>query len=272
MRKSTCLVLAALIAVPAAAHDFWLQPARFIVEPGAALPATLQVGHGKFRQRSPIPAGRIVAMQSVGPGGVVDQRSGLNVGKPGDDMRLRFGRSGTYVVALQTNRTPTTLPALRFNDYLNAEGLTPAIAHRARTGASDNPGREVYSRRAKALVQVGAVTSGQAAVTRPVGMTLEIVPEKNPYAMKPAEPLPVRVLFEGRPLAGALVKLTDLGADEKPVAMHRTDGAGRAVFSVPYGGAWLLNVIWTKPLPNNSAADYDTTFSSLSFAFPGRDR
>ena len=40
-----------MIAVPAAAHDFWIQPNKFQIEPGAAIAATFQIGHGKFRDR-----------------------------------------------------------------------------------------------------------------------------------------------------------------------------------------------------------------------------
>jgi uncharacterized GH25 family protein len=78
----------------------------------------------------------------------------------------------------------------------------------------------------------------------------------------------VRVLFEGRPLPGALVKLTNLDADEKPVAMQRTDAAGRAVFTAPRSGSWLLNVVWTKPISGDRRGDFDTTFSSLTWGYP----
>jgi len=34
---------------------------------------------------------------------------------------------------------------------------------------------------------------------------------------------------------------------------------------MPERGNWLLNVIWTKPLPATDEADFETIFSSLSF-------
>jgi hypothetical protein len=36
---------------------------------------------------------------------------------------------------------------------------------------------------------------------------------------------------------------------------------------VPPGGKWLLNVIWTQIAPASSDADFETTFSSLSFGY-----
>jgi uncharacterized GH25 family protein len=81
--------------------------------------------------------------------------------------------------------------------------------------------------------------------------------------------LPVQVFFKGRPLAGALVKLTNLEFDVRPVATHLTDSSGRAQFEVPRTGDWLINVIWTQPIKGNPNADFETTFSSLSFGYSG---
>lgn len=258
-------VLAA--AGPAAAHDFWVQPARFQATPQAALPLTLQVGHGPQRQRSPIALRRIVRFEALGPGGAVDLRSGLHPGQAAEDGQIRLPAAGTFVVVLQTDdHAQSRLPALRFNDYLAAEGLTPALEARRRAHRSDVDGAERYSRCAKTLVQVGA--DGASRATQPLGLPLEIVPEVDPYAARRPPRLPVRVLYQGRPLAGALVKLTDLAHDAEPLAVQRTDAAGRAVFAMPTKGDWLLNVVWTRPLPATDEVDFETVFSSLAFGLP----
>jgi uncharacterized GH25 family protein len=113
-----------------------------------------------------------------------------------------------------------------------------------------------------------AAASAQTQVTRPLGLPLEIVPEQSPYAEPRSATLPVRVIYEGHPLAGALVKLTRLESDATPFETHVTDRSGRAVFAMPHNGTWLLNVIWTKPQPKTAETDYETVFSSLSFGFP----
>jgi hypothetical protein len=228
---------------------------------------SVQVGHGAARETWSLDPARILVYRSIGPAGVVDRRSGLR-GGPGPQV-LGFSEPGTHVVALQTNHATSNLPAARFNDFLKEEGLAPALRLRERSGKSGAPGREIYSRRAKALVQVGRSDgAAQRHVTAPVGFSLEIVPERNPHTLKRGEALPVRVIYEGRPLAGALVKLTNLDNDAKPVATARTNLAGRASFDIPRRGAWLLNVVWTKPLKGRPGADFDTTFSSLAFGFP----
>jgi uncharacterized GH25 family protein len=256
-------------AAPASTHDFWLQPNEYWVSPAAQTPMTVQVGHGPFRQRSPIPLTRITRFQAFGPGGeVTDMRGHLQLGEKAMDGELQFSGVGTYVLVLETdNRAQSHLPAIRFNDYLKVEGLTPALEQRARTQRMQEDGSENYSRCAKSIVQVGPAGSSQLQVLKPIGLPLEIVPEQSPYAEPRPSSLPVRVIYEGQPLAGALVKLTNLDQDDAPFETHVTDQAGRATFGMPGSGSWLLNVIWTKVLPKSRETDFETTFSSLSFGF-----
>jgi uncharacterized GH25 family protein len=265
------LVLQACCVTSAVAHDFWMEPGEYWLKPDAVTPMTLQVGHGPFRQRSPISLSRITRFDAITPNGALaDLRGNLHPGGAAEDAEIHFQNAGTYVLVLQTDdRAESHLPALRFNDYLEVEGLTPALEQRVRARRMDADGSENYSRCAKAIVQIGPSSAGsQAQVTKPLGLPLEIVPEQPPYAEPRPDSLPVRVLYEGRPLPGALVKLTRLEHDEVPFETRLTDRSGRTSFTMPKGGTWLLNVIWTKPLPSSRATDFETIFSSLSFGFP----
>jgi uncharacterized GH25 family protein len=264
------LLMGLTYGVLAGAHDFWVQPAEYWLQPQVASSVTLQVGHGPFRQRSPIPLKRITRFEAIGPDGIAtDLRSALHVGGKVDDGTLTFTKPGTYVVVLETdNRAQSHLPAIRFNDYLKVEGLTPALEQRERLHQTDRDGSENYSRRAKSIVQIGPPdANSQRQVTRPLGLPLEIVPEENPYARPQPRALPVQVIYEGQPLEGALVKLTHLENDAAPTETHLTDHMGRATFVMPTEGSWLLSVIWTNPLPRSRETDFETIFSSLSFGF-----
>ncbi|CAN5444858.1 hypothetical protein BH10PSE5_BH10PSE5_12200 [soil metagenome] len=260
--------LAGALTTAAAAHDVWLQPASFWTAPLSTVVTSIQVGHGQFRERW-VSIPRVISFYSLGPNGRVDRMKELRASSADADHPLNFAAPGTQILVMQSNHAQSELPGLRFNAYIKDEGMTPALELRGRTRSNDQPGREIYSRRAKALVQVGPPSAKpQPHVTRPIGLTLEIVPEINPYAPGAGETLPVRVIYEGRPLAGALVKLNNLDFDGRPVEQFRTDAAGRAVFHVPRTGSWQLNVIWTKPIKGDTKADFDTTFSSLTFGFP----
>ena len=271
MRKLSFFILALAGAASASAHDLWIQPSSFSAPAGGAVPFSILVGHGKDRENWGVRSDRILLLRSIGPDGrVINLMPLIRPNSAAPALNLRFPNPGTHLIAMQSNHAQSDLPGARFNEYLKEEGLTPAILHRQRTGANARPGREIYSRRAKSLVQIGKVDprAGSPATKR-LGLSLEIVPERDPYRLARGEDLPVRIFFEGRPLTGALVKLTNLDADAKPVAMKLSDGAGRAGFNVPRKGKWLLNVVWTKQIAGNPRADYETTFSSFTFGYPG---
>jgi hypothetical protein len=203
-------------------------------------------------------------------GTVIDLREQLQLGQAAQDGDFRLATPGVYILVLQTDdQAQTHLPSIRFNDYLQVEGLTPALEQRARLHQMDADGSERYSRCAKSIVRVGSLGSqSQDQTNTPVGLPLEIVPETNPYSTPQSATFPIRVIYAGHPLPGALVKLTNLEHDAAAFEMHLTDRGGHAIFTMPSSGTWLLNVIWTKASGPLDETDFETVFSSLSFGFP----
>jgi uncharacterized GH25 family protein len=270
MNAARTSVLCALLmtSMVSQAHEFWIQPKQFSWQPAQAMPLSLLVGHSDHSARSKIPSRRITRFEVIGPRDeALDLRSKL---QPGVDTELRFDAPGAYVVVLATdNQARSDLAADRFNEYLRAEGLTTALSVREQTGRMQAEGSERYSRQAKSIVQVGGPQQ-QSRVTEAVGLRLEIVPEINPYAEPRSTQLPVHVLFEGQPLTGALVKMSNPGDASKGAISRVTDVQGRVVFDMPSQGQWLLHVTWTKPLPGSDEADFDTVFASLTFGLPER--
>ncbi|MBV9529223.1 MAG: DUF4198 domain-containing protein [Sphingomonas sp.] len=132
----------------------------------------------------------------------------------------------------------------------------------------NSTGRERYSRRAKAIVEVGPVTpKDQQTATKPIGLKLEIVPDISPYALPPSRLLPIHVLYDNHLLPNATVMLTDLAHDATPLQTVVTDRNGKAVFKIPAAGNLLLNVLWSERVKGDPAFDFDTTFSSLTFGY-----
>lgn len=269
MKIAVAAALVIFAAAPAVAHDFWIQPQRFQVPPNADLSVTFQIGHGEARERYGNNA-RIILLGDFFNGQRRDRRAQLRDSGPADFV-TRFAEPGLHVLGLQTSYAFSELPPARFNDYAKEEGLASVLAARKRDGTLNRPGRERYSRRAKALIQVGAQGgSNQALATKPIGLKLEIVPDRNPYALGASRTLPLHVVYNGKRLPNATVKLTSLEADERPVAIAVTDAEGRAKFQVPAKGNWLLNVVWAEPA-QDAKVDFDTIFSSLTFGYGSAD-
>ncbi|MBC7768923.1 MAG: DUF4198 domain-containing protein [Phycisphaerales bacterium] len=267
--RTACLSvsLALAFAGSAEAHDFWLQPEHFHVEPSANIDTLMYVGHGADRQTWGVAASRITTLRTIGAAGAVDARTALGGRDVAGQATFRFAEPGFYIFALESSEAVSTLPSAPFQAYARDEGLTAVLRHRQQARTTRREGREIYSRRAKAIVQVGSADETTSAhITRPLGLTLEIVPERNPSALTGAQRLPVLVYYRGTPLPGARVTLTNLLDDAHALAAPRTDRNGRAVFAIPGAGAYLLNVVWSRPLEGDPRAEYETIFSSLTFA------
>ena len=265
MRAAVLLLIGLGIARASHAHEFWVQPGEFQLAPGTTLSVALHVGDGPTRQRSPIPLHRITRFDAFGPSGdPLDVRASLAATAKRDVV---LDVPGTYVLTLATdNRAYSRQSAERFNAYLETEGLTPALEHRARTHQMHVDGFERYSRAAKSIVLVGAPGArSQLHVTKPLGLPLEIVPLVNPYGQPRPTSFPVRVVYEGQVLPGALVKLISLEQNLAPVDAKRSDSLGLATFAMPQTGTWLVSVVWTKRLENSPDADFETHFASLTF-------
>lgn len=263
MRFKPFLALAGLIAAPLSAHDFWIDAASYRL----AAPGTLSVRFliGDVGEVEPWETlwRKIVSLRSYGPDGVTDQQAAIRIdgasGGGGADLVLRT--PGTHMVAFESNQAENDLPADAFNAYAEHEGLTPALEKRRADGTAAMRGRELYSRRAKAIVQVGDTpTAGATAV---IGQTLEIVPERNPYAVPASGPLPLRILYHGRPLAGASVVFEALDGTSAHGTPRRTDAEGRVPFAMPARGRWRAGVVWTLPIVH-PRAEFETVFASLT--------
>jgi uncharacterized GH25 family protein len=272
MRTVLATLALAVTCQPAKAHDFWLRPAAFKVASGQPLAVSFLVGHGREVEPWNLRWDRLHSFQSIGPDGAgTDLQADVKLaaGQTPAGATVRLEGEGTHMLVTASYHSMSTLPAAKFNDYLKLEGLTAISDARTRAGTTKGPGRELYSRRAKSLVQVGNVFS--AAVTRPLGLTLEIVPQRNPYAPDGGTTLPVTVLFRGKPLAGALIDLTALDDGTERQQAQRTNASGTASFDIPRKGAWKINVIWGEPTVGRKDAEFDTVFASLTLGYADGD-
>lgn len=295
-----------IILAPAgvlSAHDFWLAVDPFIVAPGGWAIVAASVGERFPVSTSATAADRIDQIIWISPTGerVVDR-----AWQPRPEReRLVFdlhapSAQGTGVLVLTVKPHLITLKPQDFTSYVTAEGLEAVVAERARRGESAKPGRERYARYAKALVRIGSATASSptmsaaanasetrsaatqssstiSAATREVGdmLALELVPERDPYTVHIGDRLPLRVLFRGKPLSGALVSgvyASSVGRpDEFPVSA-RTDAQGRVTISLAFPGPWLIRMVHMVRLDGAPDADWESFWGSLTFDLPAAAR
>ena len=268
LRSIGALAASVSLTGAAVAHDLWMDLDRWAA-PGEAAKISIEfhVGHARDLEPWNLRPQREVALYSIGPSGRIDQRDALIYPTAGakSGAALTLEGAGVHLIAFESDNSAIELPSEKFNSYLDEEGLTPAIEHRRREGLESEPGRELYSRRAKALVQIGGAA---AAPPPPLGLTLEISPLDDPYALEDRQPLRVRVDYLGKPLEGATISIESLDVGLLSKIKRKTNAEGVAAFVFPHRGAWKFNVVWTRPIKGDARADFETVFSSLTFGYP----
>ena len=245
------LLAAALVSSPVLAHDFWIEPSAYT--PGAGELVTLKLWVGEHLGGETLPRNEtLIDWFSAIRGGVQAPVLGIDGSEPAGVLRPQA--PGGVVIAYRSLRSAALLPPEKFQAYLALEGLPPV-----------RPGREVFSRCAKSLLAVGG--RGDPTMTKPVGLTLELVPEADPYTLTTGARLTVRLLYLGKPLAGAMVMALDATDAQSPQQV-RSDPQGRASFTLPRAGAWLIKAVHMIRAPRDAGADWESFWASLTFSLP----
>ena len=275
IKKTAILVLfVSLAASYLQAHDFWIEAAKSSASEEAPGPVTLQLFVGDGFQGEPFPRdpSHVERFVALGPDGE------LPVGRlSGRFDLLRFRRAGgrvapdhidpagwllpetpgLYVVGYQSRPSETRMTAGQFEEHLHQEGLEAKPRRHGHHGVD-----EKFSRSAKTLLSVGG--SENMSPPPALGLTLEIVTEKNPFSLSEGEELPVRVLLRGKPLKNARITAVSQGRAEKFSA--RSDDEGRIAIPLSEAGMWMIKCIYLEEA--EEGADWESYWASLTFHIP----
>jgi uncharacterized GH25 family protein len=248
---------------PLLAHDMWIEPATFSPQTGDIVGVKLRVGQDLLGDPLPRDPKLIKSF-------VVEDAEGRKplVGRTGADPAgyLRITAPGMHVVGYSSNPSQVELGAEKFNQYLKDEGLDQVAAMRAKRNETGTKVRELFSRCAKSLVLAGPPS--ESSGDRTLGCALELVAERNPYALHARQTLPLILKYENRPLAGALVvAINRLNPAQKLTA--RTGKDGRVRFTPRDGGLWLIKAVHMVPA-ETEGSDWVSYWASLTFELGAR--
>ncbi|HXG88355.1 MAG TPA: DUF4198 domain-containing protein [Vicinamibacterales bacterium] len=252
-----------LVTCPLLAHDFWLEPSAFRLEPGAAVELRLRVGEHFVGDALPRHPAMLAQFIAAGPGGMRPV--------PGQDGKdpagvFKVEQPGLVVVGYRSRHSFVEQKPDKFDAYLVEEGLDRIAAVRATQKQPTGLVRELFSRCAKALLVAGpGAGSGHDRI---LGFTLELVPEKNPYMMRAGSALPVRLLYEGQPLAGTLIVAMNR-ADPSIKVRARSGVDGRVSLGLSRDGTWLIKAVHMIPAASGSGAHWESLWASLTFELAG---
>lgn len=254
------LCVAALGAARAHAHDFWIEPASYRPQVNAPLALKLRVGESFQGDSVPRQESKIERFVAIGPRGE-KPIVGLDGRDPAGAVRLEA--PGTYVLGYRSKHSSVELEPEKFQLYLEQEGLQGILAQRLELGEANDSAPEIYSRCAKSIVAAG-VGGEVAGFDRVLGFTLELVPLKNPSSVRRDEELPVKLLFQDRPLEGAQV--VAMSADQPAQRQTlRTGKDGVVTFKLNAHGAWLVKAVHMVRAPDLKVAKWESFWASLTF-------
>ena len=260
---SAAVAASVLLAPAASAHQIWLNTTRFHSETarGAEGPLSAGVAYVGWGHRFPadgLPPADAVAPILLHGGG---EARPLERSEEGFlTAPISVPAPGAYIL--------TTSHAGGFFTMYKEEGAvkhTPA----SKEGLDDVLSSQYFEMTAKALFAVGDTDSN--AFTEPVGQTVEIVPQTNPYRLVAGSEtkLPVQVLLRGEPAAGAAVTVyhaAQVPGDEF-VERLTADTEGAVEIALDREGVWMIVAVARTPLREEfeGKADEESYTASLTF-------
>lgn len=244
-----------LVSGPALAHDTWLLPSRFRIEPGGMLELHLTSAMDFPNPETPVKSDRL-AEAKVRLAGVALPLAA----REGDKvlaLSARIAEPGVAVAWVSTRERSLQLTPGQVAHYLEEVGAAETIGQQWKK-AGQKPWCETYAKRAKAFVRVGE--GGGDSWRQPIGLDLEFVPESDPTLLSVGDSLRLRLLWHGLPLSGLAVGAVG-SAPAKP-SLSTTDAEGRVSFVLPKAGPWLVRA--TRIAPSHSRpGEWDSVFTTL---------
>jgi hypothetical protein len=256
----TRVVVLGLAGATLAAHDMWIDATDFMPPAGKVIGLRLRVGQnfmGDPLARDPALINRFVSVDANGEKAVV--------GRDGADPAglVRPTQPGLVVIGYFSNPSAVILQAQKFNEYLTEEGLEDIAALRAKHGDTQAEARERFVRCAKSLLLVGS-PAPSSQHDRVLGFPLELVAERSPYTLASGDTLGVRLIYDSRPLPGALV--IALNQDDPAAKVSaRSDKAGRVRLPLAKPGRWLIKAVHMIPAPTGADHEWESFWASLTF-------
>jgi uncharacterized GH25 family protein len=174
--------------------------------------------------------------------------------------------AGLYMVSLRTRPDEVSFDSIEeFERYLRMEGLERNLVLSEQRHRPGRKVRETYFRCAKSLVAAGTLDPNSA--DRALGLPLELIAETNPYLPGGRRRLALRLRYQDKPLAAALVVVSNK-ADPLAKLRARTDADGRVEFQLPRAGVWLATSVHMIPAAFLSGYDWQSFWASLTFEAP----
>ncbi|MDB5469999.1 MAG: ABC-type Co2+ transport system periplasmic component-like protein [Caulobacter sp.] len=253
MRLLPLVLIAALTATAATAHESWLRPSASRAQVGQ--PITLGFTSGMAfpaPDTGPKPerVARLVASMAASDQPVVVVGPGPGV----LEVALTPNRTGMAVVAISLKPHPIVMASVDVAEYFDEADPGPDVIAAWKAIEAQGEWRETYTKNAKALVCV-ETCAGDRTAMYVVGQDLEFV------AMEPG-PSPRRFRLSGSPNGWLENHTVRLFANGQPGRKLKTDARGIVTLPADVTGEFMLSAIWLRP-PASPEGSFASDFTSI---------
>jgi hypothetical protein len=222
----------------ALAHDTWMQPTKFVATPGAAVTLEMTSAAGFVGPESAIKAWRISRAIAV-VGGDRFFIKDLKESEKSLVLTTTLPKPGVAVLAVDLKPRLLELEPGKIEEYFHEIHAGPDLRALWDQLPAPKRWRENYTKHSKTFIRVGDPKKDDRAWAEPLGLVLEIVPEKDPTLLHAGEEISVRVLRSGIPFSGFALGFVSAGETREHVAV--TDEQGRAKAVLDASGPWLIH-------------------------------
>ena len=248
----------------ATAHDTWLRAESGVAAVGSVVTFHLSSGEGFAADDFAIDRSRLrVASVRLGhstlPLVAVPRADTSRVGAL--LLRATLRTSGVATAWIDLAPRALALDSAKQVEYLDDIHATEAVLARWRSTPAPHLWRETYVKHAKSFVRVGQASPLESSWSTPVGVAVEIIPERDPTTLRAGDQLTVRVLRRGRPFGG--MPLGAVHDGETQGEWHTTDARGRATFTIARAGEWMLHGTDLRPVAR-ADREWESDFTTLT--------
>ena len=265
MRKLAFIL--GLLAAPAAAHEFWLEPLAYQINLNDNLAANIVNGQDFEGVKLPFVPRKFTHFINFAGNNSAQVSSRL-----GDSPALNQApvSEGLNIVAYQAVNLDVSYETWeKFKKFLDHKDLGDQLANHKARGLALVNFKEIYSRYSKTLIGVGnAAGSDQRA-----GLETEIVALTNPYTDDLLLGMRVQLFYRTDIRANAQIEVFEKSpTGDIDIFMVQTDGEGIATIPVKSEHSYMLDAVVLREPTVQLAADTDaaweTLWANLTFMAP----
>lgn len=241
-------------AVVASAHDTWLISATNFGRVGVPFRLGLTSGETFPNDDFAIVQNR-VTRAVVREAGVTRQLPHPTAAA----LRLEYlwtpRAAGVASIGIELQPKTLVLEPRLIDEYLGEIDASDAIRATWKSLGEKQKWTESYTKHAMTFVRIAPAKSDSAWIrdkswTRPLGLALELVPERDPTALRAGDTLVVSVMWRGAPVPQFSVGAIREGRSK--ATFFHTDATGRAHVVVDADGRWLLNGTMLRRSPTGA--------------------